>query len=64
MQFAVCNIFTHKVMKETKSFEESGGLIKDVNETIKKEVKEQNGGFLSMFLGTLGTILLGIMLEG
>ena len=30
--------------------------------TIKNETKEQKGGFLSMFLGTLGATLLGNML--
>ena len=31
---------------------------------FKKEVKEQNEGFLSMLLGTLGANLLGNMLVG
>ena len=40
-----------------KSLEESSLLIKGISETIKNEAKEQNGGFLSMLLGTLGARL-------
>ena len=40
-----------------KSLEESGLLIKGISEAIKNEAKEQNGGFLSMLLGTLGARL-------
>ena len=39
-------------------------MLKGVNETIKNETKEQNGGFLSMLLGTLGTSLFGNLLSG
>ena len=45
-------------MKLIKSFEESGVLIKNVIESIENEAKKQKGGFLSIFLGTLGTSLL------
>ena len=41
------------IMKIIKSLEESGFLIKGINKTIKNEVKEQKGGFLSILLGTL-----------
>ena len=34
-------------------------MIKGVNETIKDEAKQQNGGFLSMVLGILDVSLLG-----
>ena len=47
------------IMKIIKSLEESGFLIKSVNETIKSEIKEQRGGFLGMLLDTLGVSLLG-----
>ena len=47
------------IIKIIKSLEESGFLIKSVNETIKSETKEQRGGFLGMLLGTLGASLLG-----
>ena len=39
-------------------------MLKGVTETIKNEAKEQNGGFLSMLLGTLGATLLGNLLSG
>ena len=38
--------------------------MKGVTETIKNEIKEQKGGFLSMLLGTLGVSLLGSLLTG
>ena len=49
------------ILKLVKSLEDSGVLLKGVNETIKNEAKEQKGGFLSMLLGTLGASLLGNM---
>ena len=36
-----------------KFLENSGLLVKGVRETIQKEAKEQKGGFLSVWLGTL-----------
>ena len=39
-------------------------MLKGVTETVKNEVKEQKGGSLSMFLGTLGASLLGNLLTG
>ena len=42
------------IMKMIKSLEESGLLLKGVSKTIKNELKEQKGGFLSMLLCTLG----------
>ena len=39
-------------------------LIKGVSKTIENETKEQNRGFLGMFLGTLGASLLGSLLTG
>ena len=39
-------------------------MLKRVTKTIKNETKEQNGGFLSMLLGTLGANLLGNLLSG
>ena len=49
-------------MKIVKSFEDSGILLNGITETVKDEVKEQKGGFLSMLLGTLGASLLGDLL--
>ena len=42
------------IIKIVKSLGDSGLLLKEVTETVQNEVKEQNGGFLSMLLGTLG----------
>ena len=47
-----------------KSLEDSGLLLKGINETIQNEAKEQKGGFLSMLFGTLGASLLGNILPG
>ena len=44
--------------------EESGILIKGINETVKNETKEQKGGFLLMSLGTLAASMLGSALTG
>ena len=52
------------IMKIIKSLEESGLLIKVVSKTIKREAKEQKGGFLGMLLCTLDAILLGSLLTG
>ena len=52
------------IIKIVRSLEDSGLLLKGVNETIKNEAKEQRGGFLNMLLGTLGASLLGNMLAG
>ena len=60
----VSNEETNDAMKIVKSLEESGLLIKGVNETIKNEAKEQKGGFLRILLGTLGASLLGHLLTG
>ena len=52
------------IMKFVQAFEDSNILLKGVNKTIKNETKEQQGGFLSMLLGTLGVSLLGNLLSG
>ena len=52
------------ILKIVKSLEESGILLDGITETVRNEVKEQRGGFLSMLLGTLGASLLGNMLAG
>ena len=46
------------IMKIVKSLEDSSLLIKGVSETIENEVKEQKGGFLSMFAPSLTASLL------
>ena len=52
------------ITKIVKSLEDCGLLLKGVTETVQNEVKEQNGGFFSMLLGTLGASLLGNLLAG
>ena len=47
------------LLKIVKSLEDSGILLNGITETVKNEVKEQKGGFVSMLLGTLGASLLG-----
>ena len=37
------------LLKLVKSLEDSGILLDGITETVKNEVKEQKGGFLSMF---------------
>ena len=39
-------------------------LLRGVTETVQNEVKAKKGGFLSMFLSTLGASLLGNLLTG
>ena len=52
------------IMKIDKSLEEWGLLIQGVSKTNKNETKEQKGGLLSMFLGTLAASILGNALTG
>ena len=49
------------LLKIVKPLEDSGLLLDGITETVKNEVKEQKGGFLSMLLGAS---LLGNMLAG
>ena len=50
------------LLKTVKSLEDSGILLDGITETVKNEVKEKKGGFLSMLLGTLGASLHGDLL--
>ena len=52
------------IMKIVKGLEDSGILLKGFTKTIENETKRQNGGFLSVLLGTLGASLLGNLLSG
>ena len=52
------------IMTIVKSFEESGLLVKGINETIKNEAKEQKGGFLPMLSEILAASILGNALTG
>ena len=62
--FIISNEEMKDVMKIVKSLEESGLFIKDMNETIKIEKKEQERRFFGMLLGTLSASLLGNLLTG
>ena len=50
------------LLKIVKSLEDSSLLLDGITETVKNEVKEQKGVFLSMLLGTLGASLFGDLL--
>ena len=50
------------LIKVVKSLDDSRLLLNGVTESVKNEVKEQRGGFLSMLLGTLRASLLGKLL--
>ena len=50
------------IMKIVQALEDFNVLLKGVTKTIKNEIKEQKGGYLSMLLGTLGASLLGNLL--
>ena len=52
------------ILKIVQALEDSNILLKGVGKTIKNEIKEQKGGFLSILLSTLGAILLGNLLSG
>ena len=60
----ISNKEMNDIMKIVQALEDSNIFVKGVCKTIKKETKEQKGGFLSMLLGTLGAILLGNLLTG
>ena len=51
------------LIKIVQALEDSNILLKGVTKTIKNETKEQ-GGFLSILLGTVGASLLGNLLAG
>ena len=55
----ISNDETHDIIKLVKSREDFGLLLKGVTETVQNEV-----GFLSMLLGTLGASLFGNLLTG
>ena len=52
------------IRKIVQALEDSNMLLKVVSKTIKNKAKMQKGGFLSMFLDTLGASLLGNLLSG
>ena len=50
------------IIKIIKSLENSGVLIDGVSETVKLEIKRQEGWFIGMLLGTSGAAMLGNVL--
>ena len=60
----VSNNEIEDIIKIVKSLEGPGLLLEGVIKTVQNEVKEQEGGFLSMLLSTLGARLLGNLLTG
>ena len=60
----ISNDKIEEIIRILKSLEDSGLLLKGVNETVQNEAKEQKSGFLSMLLGTLDASLLGNLLTG
>ena len=52
------------IIKIVQALEDSNILLQRVTKTIKNETKEQKGGLLCMFLGTLGASLLGNIFTG
>ena len=60
----ISNKEMNDIIKTVQALEDSNILLKGVTETIKNETKEQNGGLLSILLGTLGASLLRNLLAG
>ena len=58
----ISNDEIHNIIKIVKSLEDSGLLIEGFTKTVRNELKEQKGGFLSTLLSTLGASLLGDLL--
>ena len=58
----ISNDDMQKFLKLAKSLEDIDILLDGITETVKNEVKEQKGGFLSMLLGTLGASVVGDLL--
>ena len=61
----ISNEEMNDIMKIVQTIEDSNISLKGITKTIEKETnKKKKGGFLRMFLGTLGTSFLGNMLTG
>ena len=60
----ISNDDLNDLLKVIKFLENSGILLDGINETVKDEVKEQKGGFLSTLLSVVGSALISIMLSG
>ena len=64
MTLIISNEEIDDIMKIIKALEDTNILLKGVTKTIKNETKEEKGGFLSMFLGTLRASLLENLSKG
>ena len=53
----------HDLMKIAQALEDFNVLLKGITKTIENETKEQKGGFLRIFIRTLGACLSGKMLR-
>ena len=60
----ISNDGLNDLLKVIKSLENSGILYHGITETVKDEVKEQKGGFLSTLLSVVASALLSSMLSG
>ena len=60
----ISNYDLNDLIKIVTVLEEQDILLKGTSKTIKNNTKKQEGGFLSMLLGTLGASLLGNLLTG
>ena len=60
----IANEKMEDIMKIVKSLEESGLLVKGMNETVNNETKEQKVQFLPMSFGALAASMLGSALKG
>ena len=58
----ISNDYLNNLSEVIKSLEKNGIILDGITETVKNEVKEQKGGFLSMLLSVLGASLLGALL--
>ena len=60
----ISNEEMNDIIKFVEALEDSNILLKGVTKTIQNETKEQKGGSLSVYLGTLEASLLGNLLAG
>ena len=60
----ISNEEMNDIMKTLQALQDSNIFPKGVTKTIKNKTKEEEGGSLSMLLGTLGASLLGNLLTG
>ena len=58
----ISNKEMNHILRIVQTLEHSNILLKRVTKRIKNETKEQKGGFLNIFGGTLGASLLGNIL--